>query len=93
MDLPPELGGKGNGANPEQMLSLGYSCCFLGSLKAVAAKAGKAELVKDAVVHAKVHMGKPDGYALGVELEVTGAPQDLVDAAHNVGSALPVDLQ
>lgn len=39
LNTPKELGGGGgNGTNPEQLFSLGYSACFLGALKFVAGK-------------------------------------------------------
>jgi lipoyl-dependent peroxiredoxin len=38
LGFPPELGGKGEFANPEQLFAAGYAACFASSLKA----AGKA---------------------------------------------------
>ncbi|MGF0666531.1 Ohr family peroxiredoxin [Stenotrophomonas maltophilia] len=38
--LPPELGGPGGGANPEQLLAAGYAGCFHGAMVLVAARAG-----------------------------------------------------
>ncbi|KAL4261533.1 OsmC/Ohr family protein [Pleurotus pulmonarius] len=74
-----------NGENPEQLFAMGYSACFLGALQAVAARAGQKDKITNAVVNAKVHLGEPEGlggFGIGVELEVSGAPKDLVDAAH-----------
>ncbi|KAF9501640.1 OsmC-domain-containing protein [Pleurotus eryngii] len=82
---PKELGGTGQGENPEQLFAMGYSACFLGALQAVAARAGQKDKIVNAVVNAKVHLGEPEGlggFGIGVELEVSGAPKDLVDAAH-----------
>lgn len=33
---PKEVGGTGAGSNPEQLVAMGYSACFLGALSAVA---------------------------------------------------------
>ncbi|NNG98813.1 organic hydroperoxide resistance protein [Gordonia araii] len=44
LDLQPpvELGGSGNGSNPEELFSAGYAACFLGALRLVAKNAGVA---------------------------------------------------
>ncbi|MFL6661664.1 MAG: Ohr family peroxiredoxin, partial [Rhizobacter sp.] len=39
LSTPKELGGGGGpGTNPEQLFAAGYSACFIGAIKAVAAK-------------------------------------------------------
>ncbi|OXJ22533.1 peroxiredoxin [Burkholderia sp. HI2714] len=38
--LPPELGGPGNGPNPEQLFAASYAACFHGALSLLAAKVG-----------------------------------------------------
>ncbi len=39
LSTPKELGGGGgSGTNPEQLFAAGYSACFLGALKFVAAR-------------------------------------------------------
>ena len=39
LSTPKELGGDGGaGTNPEQLFAAGYSACFIGAMKAVAAK-------------------------------------------------------
>lgn len=38
LGVPKEMGGMGGGTNPEQLFAAGYSACFLGALKAVAAQ-------------------------------------------------------
>ncbi|HEY6849840.1 MAG TPA: hypothetical protein VI320_27010 [Terracidiphilus sp.] len=30
LDRPVEMGGKGNGTNPEQLFAVGYAACFIG---------------------------------------------------------------
>jgi lipoyl-dependent peroxiredoxin len=32
---PVELGGKGNGTNPERSFAAGYASCFIGALRVV----------------------------------------------------------
>ncbi|MEK7320231.1 MAG: Ohr family peroxiredoxin, partial [Pseudomonadota bacterium] len=34
--VPKEMGGSGNGMNPEQLFAAGYSACFLGAIRFVA---------------------------------------------------------
>ena len=34
--MPPEMGGTGNGTNPEQLFAAGYSACFHSALRVVA---------------------------------------------------------
>jgi osmotically inducible protein OsmC len=83
-------GGSGTGTNPEQLFAAGYSACFIGALKAVAARQ-KIALPPDVSVDAEVDLG-PVGPAFGIaaRLQVNipgmdpGQAQQLVDAAHQV---------
>lgn len=71
LGLPPELGGTGEGTNPEQLFAVGYAACFEGALS-VAARRMKVE-ADDASISSKVHLS-PDGaggFALSVDLDVT----------------------
>ncbi|ROQ39912.1 Ohr subfamily peroxiredoxin [Frondihabitans sp. PhB188] len=87
---PKEMGGSGDGTNPEQLFAAGYSACFLSALHGV----GKAKGfdTTDASVSASVGIGAngEGGYGLAVELDVytpNVAPenrQELADAAHHV---------
>src|SRR5262249_31138583 len=87
--FPPEMGGSGNGANPEQLFAAGYAACFHSALRAVARKT-KAD-VTDSQVTARVGIG-PDGasYGLAVTLLVhlpnvsEATAKELADAAHEV---------
>ena len=36
LDRPVEMGGKGNGTNPEQLFAVGNAACFIGALRVVA---------------------------------------------------------
>jgi len=84
--MPKSLGGKGNGQNPEMLLAMGYSACFLGALQMVAGQQGKTEMARNAKIHAQVHIGKPNdmaGFGLAVEIQVEGVEdQALIDEAH-----------
>ena len=85
---PP--GGAGNGTNPEQLFAAGYSACFIGAMKAVAAKQ-KISLPADLAVEAEVDLGPVgEAYGIAARLRVSlpgmdrDAAQALVDAAHRV---------
>jgi lipoyl-dependent peroxiredoxin len=87
---PKEMGGSGEGTNPEQLFAAGYAACFLSALHGV----GRAQKLDttDASVSASVGIGPngDGGYGLAVELDVyvpNVAPekrQELADAAHHV---------
>jgi Ohr subfamily peroxiredoxin len=87
---PTELGGSGNGANPEQLFAVGYAACFHSALRLVA-RQEKAD-VSDSAVGARVSLGQIDGggFGLAVELEITlpnldhDAAQALAEKAHQV---------
>jgi len=83
--MPTELGGKGDGANPEQFFAMGYSACFLTALQAVARKE-KKRLPDGVFVKAAVSIGEAEakpGFALEVTIEVQNVDdQALVDEAH-----------
>lgn len=85
---PP--GGSGTGTNPEQLFAAGYSACFIGALKAVAARQ-KLSLPQDLAVDAEVDLG-PVGQAFGIAVRMQihlpgmdkAQAQQLVDTAHQV---------
>jgi len=54
--LPTELGGQGEGTNPEQLFAAGYAACFHGALSLLAARA-KVD-IPDAEVIASVTFGR-----------------------------------
>jgi Ohr subfamily peroxiredoxin len=88
---PKELGGQGGEAtNPEQLFAAGYSACFIGAMKFVAAKE-KVALPGDVSVTAEVGIGPiPTGFALDIELRVSvpgldrDKAQDIIEKAHQV---------
>ncbi len=87
---PKEMGGSGEGTNPEQLFAAGYSACFLGATLLVGKNAGVD--TKDAGVSDSVSIGDngQGGFGLAVELDVylpNVAPerrQEIADAAHQV---------
>lgn len=87
---PKELGGNGNGTNPEQLFAAGYSACFMGAMKHVAGMK-KISVPADASIDASVDIGPiPAGFGIAVQLKISlpgmdrAAAQDLVDTAHGV---------
>jgi lipoyl-dependent peroxiredoxin len=89
--LPAEMGGAGDGTNPEQLFAVGYAACFEGALGVVArrAKADPGAVAIDSEVSLS-----PDGkggFLLGVALDVrlpgildSATAVELVRAAHAV---------
>jgi Ohr subfamily peroxiredoxin len=88
--MPPELGGDGNGTNPEQLFAAGFSSCFHNALVMVGRRSGFD--LSGSTVAAKVGIGpnQQRGYGLAVALSVSLPVLDadiaakLVDAAHEV---------
>ena len=93
LTTPRELGGDGAaGTNPEQLFAAGYSACFLGALKFVAAQA-KVKLSPETTVTANVGIGpREDGGGFGIDVDLiadipgidAAIAQDLVARAHIV---------
>ncbi|OFI37732.1 organic hydroperoxide resistance protein [Arthrobacter sp. SW1] len=88
---PVELGGNGQGTNPEQLFAAGYAACFHSALRLVGRKA-RADL-SDSAVAAKIHFGALDGgegYGLAAELEIAlpaldrETAEELVAKAHKI---------
>ena len=87
---PAEMGGSGDGSNPEELFSAGYAACFMGALRLVAKNAG-ATIPDDAAVTVTVAIGKDDadgGFGLTADIDVLlpgvddAQAQQLADAAH-----------
>ena len=84
---PKEMGGTGEGTNPEQLFAAGYSACFNGALMMVAKRA-KVD-ASAAQVTANIGFGpEGDSYAITADLEVAipglelAQVQELAEAAH-----------
>jgi Ohr subfamily peroxiredoxin len=88
---PKELGGDGDGTNPEQLFAVGYTACFEGAL-GVVGRREHAE-VEDVWIDSRVSLVTTEdrGFTIAVELDVT-LPQvedaeqavKIVAAAHQV---------
>ena len=91
LTTPKELGGNGAaGTNPEQLFAAGYSACFLGAMKHVAA-AQKIALPAGTAIAADVGIGPiPAGFGIQVAMKISlpgmerAAAEKLVQAAHGV---------
>ena len=91
LSTPRELGGSGGpGTNPEQLFAAGYSACFLGALKFVAARQ-KVALPAATSVTGQVGIGQiPTGFGIEAALTISapGVDRDtlqaLVEQAHIV---------
>lgn len=72
LTTPRELGGAGgDGTNPEQLFAAGYSACFIGAMKFVAAR-DKIAIPADVSVAGTVGIGAiPNGFGIEVELKVS----------------------
>lgn len=88
--VPKEMGGNGQGVNPEQLFAAGYSACFIGAMKFVAGMQ-KIALPADTKIDATVGIGPIlQGFGIEVQLAVTipgmerAAAEALVAKAHEV---------
>lgn len=88
---PKELGGSGDGTNPEQLFAARYSAYFFSSLKLVAQQ-GKVHLAGDASVTVDIGLGprSEGGWVLVANLSVNLPGIDpeqagqLIDTAHQI---------
>ena len=70
LTTPRELGGAGgDGTNPEQLFAAGYSACFIGALKYVAAQE-KIALPADTRIDGEVGIG-PIASGFGIQAALT----------------------
>jgi lipoyl-dependent peroxiredoxin len=78
---PKEMGGDGNGVNPEQLFAVGYASCYLGAMKFANGKEKKPlTLSPDSSVTAHVSFGPRSdkkGFGIEVKLDVSlpGVPR------------------
>lgn len=86
---PKEMGGSGEGTNPEQLFAAGYSACFQGAL-GVVARQENADITGSTVT-AKVGIGRnDDGFGIIVEISAsipavdTETAKGLIEKAHQV---------
>lgn len=87
---PKELGGNGQGTNPEQLFAAGYAACFIGAMGFVAGQSKKL-LPASTQIASEVGIGPiPAGFGIQVTLNISlpgmalDEAQALIDAAHQV---------
>ncbi|REE67633.1 Ohr subfamily peroxiredoxin [Paenibacillus taihuensis] len=87
---PKELGGNGEGTNPEQLFAAGFAACFEGAMGTVLrSRKIKAEGIS---IVSNVTLGKDanDGFVLAVTLDITlkgverSVAEEIVEEAHKV---------
>src|ERR1035441_4879234 len=77
---PKELGGDGaRGTNPEQLFALGFAACWENAMLGIARRKGLD--VEDAVVTAKVGIGRIESGRLGLAVELVITLPSLPDRA------------
>jgi osmotically inducible protein OsmC len=87
---PKEMGGTGEGVNPEQLFAAGYAACFIGAIKFVGGQQ-KIAVPADTSIESSVGIGPiAQGFGIQVELKITipgvdrAVAQSLVEKAHQV---------
>ncbi|ELU40771.1 OsmC domain-containing protein [Rhizoctonia solani AG-1 IA] len=86
MAVPQEMGGTGNGKNPDQCIYYFFIACFLGALR-LAAKNKNIKGHMYCVLGCSLFSigdAEGSGFGLGVELTVIGADSALAQAAHEI---------
>ena len=93
LNPPKEMGGNGDGTNPEQLFAAGYAACFLGAMKFVAGTQ-KITLPAETNIDSEVHFGprangaKGFSVDVGLNISIPGMEKEkaeaLVHAAHEV---------
>ena len=93
LQLPKEMGGTGEGTNPEELFCVGYAACFLGALKHVMSeqkmRLDPASFINSSVSFGPLAEGKRGfGIAATLEVHLPGVDHahavELVNAAHEV---------
>jgi lipoyl-dependent peroxiredoxin len=88
---PKEMGGSGEGVNPELLFSAGYASCFLSALQLVA-RSEKLKLDSATGITAQVGLGKDSDGGFGINAHLIGylpgleqsEAEELMEKAHGV---------
>jgi osmotically inducible protein OsmC len=88
---PKEMGGSGEGTNPEELFSAGFAACFLGALRLVA-KNNDIKLDDATGITTQVGFGKDPEGGFAINAHLIGylpgleqsAADDLMNKAHQV---------
>jgi lipoyl-dependent peroxiredoxin len=86
---PKEMGGSGEGVNPELLFSAGYSACFLGALRVIA-RMEKVDLDDATGITAQIGFGNDSEGGYGLTARLIGylpgleqsQAEELMDKAH-----------
>jgi len=68
---PREMGGSGEGVNPELLFSAGYAACFLGALRLIA-KNEKVDIDDASGITTRVGFGKDSAGGFGLTVHLIG---------------------
>jgi osmotically inducible protein OsmC len=89
--MQKELGGDGNGVNPEQLFAAGYAACFATSMQMVAEKKGLDVSGLSITAEVGLSPNGKGGFQLDVSLRAKlpdslpeEARRDLIDTTHQV---------
>ena len=90
LSVPKEMGGEGQGNNPEQLFALGYAACYLGAMRFVAGAEKLGTVPADATVTAEVGIGPrtDGGFGITATLRVSlpgldrAAAERIVERGH-----------
>lgn len=88
---PKEMGGSGDGVNPEQLFSAGYAACFLGALRAYAGKQ-KVKLADNTEITVTTGIGPREDVGFGLEVHIKASlpgvdddtARELIAGAHKI---------
>ena len=93
LDRPVEMGGRGNGTNPEQLFAADYAACFIGTLRVVAGKR-HIRIPEDVAIDSAVSFGplagEAEGFGIAVAMMIRlpgierATAEELVHRAHQV---------
>lgn len=89
--MPQNMGGSGDGVNPEQLFAAGYAACFIGATRLVAGNE-KIALPKDFAIDAEVSLSKSEQGNLDIQtvfnIQLPGMDiaqaEALIEKAHQV---------
>jgi Ohr subfamily peroxiredoxin len=69
--VPKEMGGNGQGNNPEQLFAVGYAACYLGAMRFAASSEKLGAVPADASVTATVGIGPRAEGGFGIEVALS----------------------
>jgi lipoyl-dependent peroxiredoxin len=70
LSLPPQLGGDGEGTNPEQLFAAGYAGCFASAMKMIAGTMSIDATAAAVTAEVGLHRDDSGGFTLSANLRV-----------------------